>query len=214
MSDVLHWLIDAVSQHGYIIVFLVIAAESAGAPLPGETVLLTAAFLARQGHLNIGLVIAVAAAAAIIGDNAGYWIGRKGGRPLANRFGRFIFLTPKRLDRCEDFFHKHGGKAVFLARWTSGLRVAGAWVAGMSHMPWPRFLLWNALGGVAWALAVGIAGYVLGASYERAAHVFSGIGIVLGALFVLWVLWMLLRHFEIGPKILRDPRGSKNSDES
>jgi membrane protein DedA with SNARE-associated domain len=101
MSGVLHWLINAVSQHGYIIVFLVIAAESAGAPLPGETVLLVAAFLARQGHLNIGVVIAVAAAAAIIGDNGGYWIGRKGGRAMAKSFGRFILLTPARLQRCE-----------------------------------------------------------------------------------------------------------------
>jgi membrane protein DedA with SNARE-associated domain len=184
------------ARFGYFAVFVPIAAESAGVPLPGETALLAAGFLAHAGRLDIRWVIAVASAAAIVGDNVGYLIGRTGGRALVLRAGRFLFITPERLDAAERFFAAHGGKAVFLARWTTGLRIAGAWAAGASRMPWGTFLLWNAVGGILWALSIGLVGYFAGSAYERAANVIGIGGAIVFGLVVLAgvVMWRRRRR--------------------
>jgi membrane-associated protein len=139
-----------------------VGAESAGLPVPGETSLLAAAVLASQGKLALPLVIAFGAGAAVAGDNIGYAIGRWGGRRLLTRAGRWERRRRRLLAGGEAFFARHGGKAVFLARFAPGLRVTGAWLAGAGRMRWARFLVWNALGGVAWATVVGLAGYFLG----------------------------------------------------
>jgi membrane protein DedA with SNARE-associated domain len=147
-----------VEHYGLLFLFGVVALESAGVWVPGETALVAAGVLASSGHLAIELVIVIAALAAILGDNAGYWIGRTGGRRLALRFPWLArFLPP-----AERFFKRHGGKAVFFARFLAGLRVTGAWMAGISHMPWWRFLGWNAAGGIVWATAVGLIAYFFG----------------------------------------------------
>ena len=147
-----------VNHYGLLFLFGVVAAESAGAWVPGETALIAAGVLASQGNFRIWEVIVVAAAGAIVGDNAGYWIGRSVGRRILSRFPRVEALLP----RAERFFRRHGGKAVFLARFVGGIRVTGAWMAGISHMPWWRFLAWNAAGGIVWATAVGLVAYYLG----------------------------------------------------
>jgi len=148
-----------VHEYGLWFLFLIVAGESAGLWLPGETALIAAAIYASGGHLPIVGVIAIAAAGAIIGDNVGYWIGREGGRAILGR----VPLIGSRLERLlpagERFFDRHGGKAVFLARFFGGLRVVGAWVAGISKMPWWRFLLWNAAGGIVWATSVGLVAF-------------------------------------------------------
>jgi membrane protein DedA with SNARE-associated domain len=144
-----------IDQYGLLFLFGIVALESAGAWVPGETALIAAAVLAAQGHLSIELVIVVAALAAILGDNVGYWIGRKGGRKLAERFPWLARFLPA----AERFFERHGGKAVFFARFLAGLRVTGAWMAGIGHMSWWRFLGWNALGGIVWATAVALVAY-------------------------------------------------------
>jgi membrane protein DedA with SNARE-associated domain len=139
-----------------------VAGESAGLPLPGEASLIAAAVLASQGHLVLPLVIAVAAAAAIVGDNVGYLIGRRGARWLLVRPGRWEQRRRRFLAQGEAFFDRHGGKAVFLARWLPALRVTGAWLAGAGRMSWPRFVLWNMLGGVTWAATIALAAYFFG----------------------------------------------------
>jgi membrane protein DedA with SNARE-associated domain len=147
---------------GYLALAALVGTESMGVPVPGETALIAAGLLAHSGRLNIVVVIAVAAGGAIVGDNIGYVIGRTGGRRLLARPG---FLEGRRrelLERGEPFFQRHGPKAVFLGRWFAGLRIAAAWLAGISHMHWAVFLFWNALGGVAWATSVGLAAYLLG----------------------------------------------------
>src|SRR5436189_102692 len=121
--------------------------ETAGVPLPGETALIAAAVFASQGHLSLTELIVVASAAAIIGDNIGYWLGRKLGRGFLQRYGVVRRFSERVLPPAERFFERHGGKAIFLARWFSGFRIAGAWIAGFAHMPWWRFFLWNAAGG-------------------------------------------------------------------
>jgi membrane protein DedA with SNARE-associated domain len=186
-----------VEHYGLLFLFGIVALESAGAWVPGETALVTAGVLASRGHLDIELVVIVAALAAILGDNVGYWIGRTGGRRLAERFPWLArFLPP-----AERFFERHGGKAVFLARFLAGLRVTGAWMAGISHMHWWRFLGWNAFGGVVWATAVGLVAYFFGkAAGDAIAHygLFgAGAAVVVGAAALVGVhVWR--RRAELG----------------
>jgi membrane protein DedA with SNARE-associated domain len=149
---------------GYPALVLLVMAESSGVPLPGETALITGAVLASQHRLQIALVIALAAAAAILGDNAGYLIGRKGGRWLLLRPGPFARHRARVLEVGEPFFARHGSKAVFLGRWILGLRTWASWLAGASHMPWRSFALWNAAGGISWATTIGLVAYYAGQS--------------------------------------------------
>jgi membrane protein DedA with SNARE-associated domain len=151
-----------VHHYGLVALFLAVMLESGGVPFPGETALIAAAIFASQGDLDIVQVIAVAAAAAIVGDNIGYWIGRKAARPLLYRYPRVRRHADRVLPPAERFFKRHGGKAVFLARFFGGLRVTGAWMAGITQMSWWRFLVWNAAGGIVWALGVGLLAYYAG----------------------------------------------------
>jgi membrane protein DedA with SNARE-associated domain len=153
---------DLAHDVGYPALFGLVMAESGGAPVPGETALIAAGALAGQGHLDIALVIALAATAAIVGDNVGYLIGRHGGRRLLTRPGRFAGQRAKVLEHGEPFFERHGPKAVFFGRWILGLRVWASWLAGMTHMRWRSFLVFNALGGISWAVTVGLLAYVAG----------------------------------------------------
>lgn len=164
---------------GYPLLFAFVAAESAGALVPGETSLIVAAALAGQGRLSLPVVIAVAASAAIIGDNVGYVIGRRGLRRLVDRPGRWAARRRRLVARGEEFFARRGPAAVFFGRWLPAMRVVTSWLAGANRMPWGRFLLWNALGGIAWATTVGAVAYVLGrtASGWLGAIGFIGIGV-------------------------------------
>ena len=134
---------------GYTLLFLLVGAESAGAP--GETSLIVAGAVAAQGRLSLPLVIAVAATAAILGDNTGYLIGRRGLRLLLERPGRWSARRRRLVARCEAFFARRGSAAVFFGRWLPGLRVVASWLAGANRMRWRCFLLWNGLGGIACA---------------------------------------------------------------
>ena len=157
-------LINVPAGIGYPLLFGFVAAESAGALVPGETSLIVAGALAGQGLLSLPLVIAVAAGAAIFGDNVGYLIGRSGLRRLLDRPGHWAPNRWRLVERGEVFFARRGWAAVFFGRWLPGLRVAASWLAGVNRMPWPGFLLWNALGGIAWAATIGGLGYALGRS--------------------------------------------------
>ena len=151
-----------IEHYGLWFLFAIVCLESAGLWLPGETALIAAAVYAAKGHLSIAGVIVVAAVAAIVGDNIGYWVGRKAARPLLFRYDRLRRYADRVLPPAERFFQRHGGKAVFLARFFGGLRVTGAWMAGITRMEWWRFLLWNAAGGVVWAVGVGLLAYYAG----------------------------------------------------
>ena len=178
--------------HGLIILFALVAIESAGVPLPGETALIAAAILAERGHYSLVAVIAVAAAAAITGDNAGYWIGRKGGRALLRRLPLLGAYFERALPPSERFFRRHGAKTVFLGRFIAILRVTAAWLAGISRMPWWQFLVWNAAGGIAWATAVGLLSYYGGRTLADAIQRYGLYGI--GGLVVVVVAgWLGLR---------------------
>jgi membrane protein DedA with SNARE-associated domain len=151
-------------EYGLFLLFGLVAIESAGIPLPGETALIAAALLSQSGdlHHSIEVVIAVAAAGAIVGDNVGYWLGREGGRALLEKTPIIRDHFERVLPRAEEFFRRHGPKAVFIGRFIAILRVTAAWLAGISRMPWWRFVIWNAAGGIAWAALVGIVAYEAG----------------------------------------------------
>jgi membrane-associated protein len=187
---------------GYPALVLLVMSESGGVPLPGETALITASVLASQHRLQIELVIALAAAAAIVGDNVGYLIGRKGGRWLLLRPGPFARHRARVLEVGEPFFARHGSKAVFLGRWILGLRTWASWLAGASHMPWRSFSLWNAAGAISWATTIGLVAYYAGQSATSAIALFgvAGLASTLGLSGVLLARQQRRRrHQALGP---------------
>jgi membrane protein DedA with SNARE-associated domain len=193
-------IVDIPANVGYSLVFALIAVETMGIPVPGETALIAAALLAHDGEMNIVPLIALAAAAAIIGDNVGFAIGRKGGRRLFEMPGPFHHHRLAALEIGEPFFQRHGPKAVFLGRWVAGLRIASAWLAGMNKMDWPRFLFWNALGGICWAASIGLGVYFVGHAFEKVLGI-GGIvaaGLVSGLLVGLFA-WRRIRARRISP---------------
>ena len=135
---------------GYLGVGGLLFLEDFGVPVPGELMLIAAAIFAGAGQMNIAVIFLVAVFAAVVGDNIGFAVGHFGGRPLAERYGRYVFLTPHRLDRAEEFFDRHGGKVVTIARFIDGLRQINGLLAGTAGMHWLKFLGYNALGAVLW----------------------------------------------------------------
>jgi len=184
-------------RFGYLALAAGVLLENAGIPVPGETLLLAAAALARSGRLSIVGVAAVAAASAIVGDNIGFAVGRLGGRPLVERFGRFVLITPERLHRMDDFFAWRGPVAVVIARFIAGLRVVAALTAGTSNMRWRTFVVYNAVGAVAWATTVSAVGYAAGSLAEsalpwlRATHL--GLWATIGVAAVVVIVYALIR---------------------
>lgn len=159
---VLASLTPILASHGYLAVFGFLFIESFGAPVPGQTMLMAAGVFAGAGKLNVAGVAIVGFLAAVAGDNVGYLIGHLGGRGLVLRFGRYIFVTEERLKKVEDFFGRHGGKIVAVARFLDGLRQLNGVVAGIVGMPWRRFLACNALGAMAWVGVWTSVGYLAG----------------------------------------------------
>jgi membrane protein DedA with SNARE-associated domain len=187
-----------VTTFGYVIVALFILIECAGFPMPGETALLVAAGFAGAGKLSIAAVIIIAATAAILGDAGGYWMGRLLGRGFVERWGKYIGLNEKKMKILEGFFIKHGPPTVFFGRFVGVLRTYSALFAGISKMPYITFTVFNALGGMVWALVFGIVGYVFGQNLdevEKLIRIF-GWGALLG-LAMLACVWYLRRWVSI-----------------
>jgi membrane protein DedA with SNARE-associated domain len=203
VTVVLLALIHVPSHLGYLALGLLVGVEASGVPVPGETALITASILASQGKLSIEAVIAVAAAAAIIGDNVGYLLGTKLGRQVLERPGPIRTHRLAILRRGDALFDRHGSKAVFFGRWIAGLRIWAAWLAGISTMRWRSFLLWNALGGIAWAIWFGLLGYFGGEAAARlAARV--GVGAAAAAAAALALVYLAVR--------LRRRRAARNAE--
>ena len=151
------------ATYGYLAVFVFVGVESIGVPVPGETMLVTAAIYAgTTGRLSIFWVIVASSAGAIVGDNIGYGIGRTGGYRLVKRYGRYIRLEEDRLRLGQYLFDKHGSKVVFFGRFVSVLRIFAAFLAGVNRMHWRRFLIFNAAGGIVWSTIYGVAAFLLG----------------------------------------------------
>jgi membrane protein DedA with SNARE-associated domain len=168
LSSFEHELPALIATHGYWIVALVVALESMGVPLPGETVLVSAALYAgATGNLEIAGVVAAAATGATLGDNGGYWIGRKVGLPLLLKYGRYLRLGEAEIKLGRYMFARYGGSVVFVARFIALLRVLAAFLAGVNRMAWGRFCAFNVAGAIAWACLFGFGAYALGSQIER-----------------------------------------------
>ena len=190
-TDLQHFLVT----YGYWAVFVFVAIESLGIPFPGETMLLVAAIDAGTTHqLSIVLVIVAATCGAILGDNIGFWIGREGGYRLLRRYGRYIGFNERRVKVGLYLFRKHGGKIVFFGRFVAVLRAWAAFLAGVNRMPWSRFLLFNARGGVIWATLYGLGGYFLGEEIHRLTGPVGIVTIVLAALIIIASLIVVRRN--------------------
>lgn len=177
-------IINVTSSLGYGLP-AIIGLESMGVPSPGETALVLAAVLASQGKLEIWLVIVIGVASAIVGDNLGYLLGRRLGRDVLESRGPFHEYRLELIALGDQFFEKHGSKAVFLARWIALVRFAAAWLAGINHMRFREFFFWNALGGLSWGVTFGLVGYFLG---RTAADAISTFGLyAFGALLILFL---------------------------
>ncbi len=197
--DTLHHLL---STWGYLAVFLFVAVESSGIPFPGETMLITAAAYAGAGHLQIPFVIAAAALGAIMGDNAGYLVGRTGGREIALRYGKIIRLDEAKLAVAERFFDKHGDRTVFLGRFIAVLRAWAAFLAGVNRMPWRKFFVFNAAGGITWSVLYGVLAFELGKNLPLLDKIVKTIGYVGlgGAVLAAIVLFLVYRRRKAGSR--------------
>ncbi|HKW23281.1 MAG TPA: DedA family protein [Ktedonobacterales bacterium] len=193
------WLQQGIDTYGYWVVFLAVAIESTGIPFPGETTLVAASVYASTNHtLNIVLVIAAAAAGAILGDNAGYTVGKYGGFPVLQRLLRLLHVGEDKLVYTQRFFEKHGDKTVFFGRFLAVLRAWAAFLAGANHMRRRAFFIWNAAGGILWATIYGLLGYILGNNLPLLGRILKGLGIfgfvALGVVVVALIVVWYMRH--------------------
>jgi membrane protein DedA with SNARE-associated domain len=193
----LHGVAPILDSWGYLAVAGLIGVESFGVPAPGQTIMVAAAIYAGAGRLNIFAVAAIAFVAAVLGDNIGYWIGARGGRKVALRWGRYVFLTPERLARAEGFFARRGGRIVLVARFIDGLRQFNGVIAGITAMPWRTFLLYNTIGAALWVGFWTTIAYLLGANLIEIiehAHRYQWWAIAAGVLAVGGYVALHVRH--------------------
>lgn len=197
MDDVFHHFTAWYADYGYLVLFLGVVLENAGVPVPGETAVLVAGSLASPAggsQFHLVWVILVTLAAAVCGDNIGYWLGRRLARPRLAQGHGFLFLTPERFHKLEGYFVRHGPVTVFVARFVTGLRVIAGPAAGAAGMHWPHFFLANAAGGAVWATAISLLGYYFGKSWKVLHHWLGwGAWLALGVI----MLVLVVRHFMV-----------------
>jgi len=194
---------NALVHYGYLAVAAILLVENAGLPLPGETILLLASFLAYSEHdLKLGWIIVVATLAAACGDNLGYALGHSGGRPLLERHRHIFHLGETTLARAERLFKRYGAVTVLFARFVFGMRVIAGPMAGVLHMPWRRFTFFNAIGAALWATVISLVGYTFGSQWGRLTHFVRRFDLAVLVLFILiaTVLWWRNRHSRSGSK--------------
>lgn len=191
METIAAKLLELFEQFGYWAVFFGVMLENAGLPVPGETILLFAAFLAYEGDFYLPYVIAWAVFGATLGDNIGFLIGWRGGRPLLERYTRKSKHIHNRLVQAERFFARHGAWTVFIARFVTGLRVFAGPLAGALRMPWPRFLFFNFSGAVVWSIVISVVGYLFGSQWPLLFKLIKrvNLGLLVGVALVFYLLW-------------------------
>lgn len=192
-----HLIDSLLASYGYYAIFALVALESLGVPLPGESAVIAAALYAgTTHHLNVTVLAAVAIAAAILGDNAGYWLGRTAGQRLADRYGRLVRLDRDKLRVGRYLFAEYGGKVVFFGRFVAVLRTYAAFLAGVSRMSWSRFLIANAAGGALWAALYTYGAYLLGSRASRVGTTITIVGSALAVVLALTAILVVRRSFD------------------
>jgi membrane protein DedA with SNARE-associated domain len=197
LPGVLHTLEGPLDHYGYLAVSGFVFLEDFGVPVPGETILILGAVYAGAGRLSIVLVALLGFLAAVLGDNVGFAIGHFGGRPLLERFGRYVLLTPERIGKATGFFERHGGKIVVVARFVEGLRQANGIIAGITGLHWARFVLFNAIGAALWVAVWTSVGYLSGSHidtiYRTATRYDTYLAIAVGVLILAFILRRVVR---------------------
>ena len=196
LPDLFELLRSHFTTHGYWTLAVTLLLENAGIPLPGETMLLFASFLAfKHQELDLGLIILVATAACTLGDNLGYWIGNRGGRAFLHRYQRVFRISDERIRRGEQLFERFGPATVFFARFVFGMRVLAGPLAGVLRMKWRRFLLFNFLGAAVWVTVISCVGYLFGQHWHRLLHIVGRVNaaVFVAAALVVIILWWRYR---------------------
>jgi len=201
------FIIELVKNYGYWVVGIGIFLECMGVPFPGETSLVLGGVAASLGHLNLALVIIIASAAAVLGDNMGYFVGKKFGRKIIKKFEHFPLFHYKHIERAEKFFKKHGNKTVFIGRFTAILRTYAALFAGIFDMHYSTFFIYNLSGGVLWAIIFGFVGFLIGNNLpligkilmEFNVVIFVMIGLIAAGLLIRW-LWLKKKNKNLPQK--------------
>ena len=185
-----------IADYGYWAVALALLCENAGIPVPGETTLLLASFLAYSEHrLHLGWIIVVATCAATIGDNLGYAIGRHGGRPLLERYQHVFHIPRRSLERGEALFARYGAVTIFFARFIAGMRIVAGPLAGVLRMPWKAFAVFNFLGAVVWVTVIASIGYFFGRHWDTLESVIKRFDVALVAgLAIAVLIWWIRRR--------------------
>src|SRR5271166_6200102 len=182
-----------IADYGYWAVALALFCENAGIPVPGETALLLASFLAYSEHrLHLGWIIVVATCAATLGDNLGYALGHYGGRPLLDRYQGIFRISPAALKRGEEMFARYGAAAIFFARFVFGMRIFAGPLAGVLRMRWQAFALFNFLGAAVWVTCIASAGYLFGQHWRRLQR--FDVAVLIIAVVVILFLWRRYRR--------------------
>ncbi len=201
LPDLFEVLRNHFTQHGYWTLAITLLLENAGIPLPGETMLLFASFLAYQHHeLNLGLIILVGTLACTFGDNLGYWIGFCGGRPLLHRYQSVFRISDQKIERGEELFERFGPATVFFARFVFGMRVIAGPLAGVLRMQWRRFVLFNFLGAVVWVTVISCIGYSFGLHWQRLVEIVSRLNLAVFVVAVVIVAYAWWRYRLQGTK--------------
>ncbi|MFH1736905.1 MAG: DedA family protein [Actinomycetota bacterium] len=188
LTDLINFLSPFMATYGYYLVFFGVALECSamlGIIIPGETILLLAAFYAAYGELSLTSVILLAIVGAVVGDNIGYFFGRKGGRRFILAYGKYVFITRKRLRAVDRYFKEHGGKTILIARFTSFLRALAAFTAGSLKMPYRVFFWYDFIGAIAWSITISLLGYFLGGNWPFLKKIIERVGYGAIALIVL-----------------------------
>ncbi len=200
MNEGLEMLRGFFDQYGYWTVFFALLLENAGVPVPGETVLLFASFLAfDEQELKLRYIILVGIAAATLGDNIGYWLGRKGGRPLLDRYAHLFRIPNTLIQKGEALFAKRGPLAIFFARFVFGMRIIAGPLAGVLKMDWRKFTIFNFLGAALWVTVISVVGYEFGEEWEDLVRIMGRVNLVIGII-ALWIAYMIWRAYRARKK--------------
>jgi membrane protein DedA with SNARE-associated domain len=197
LPGVLHSLEPTLDNYGYLAIAGLVLFEDFGVPVPGETMLILGAVYAGTGRLSLPVVVLLGFLAAVAGDNIGFAVGHFGGRPLVERYGRYVLLTPERMSKATALFKRHGGKIIVVARFVEGLRQANGIIAGIAGIEWTRFLAFNALGAALWVAVWTSIGYLSGSHidtiYRYATRYDTYLAIALGVAAVVYISWRVWR---------------------
>jgi membrane-associated protein len=191
-SHILGLLRDYLARYGYGTVAATLLLENAGLPVPGETVLLIASFLAFSEHrLRLPSIILVGVCAATLGDNIGFAVGRYGGRPLLERYRKALHIRTTTIAQGESLFERYGAVTIFVARFIAGMRVIAGPMAGVLRMGWQKFVLFNFLGAALWVTVISSAGYFSGKHWEQLVRWVRNVNIatLLAAVALVVFLW-------------------------